>query len=569
MRTARLILCVSLVSFVASAASAQTTEANTPISQARLSELMAAAIQSARPATSETSYDLGIDEAVRLALEHNLDIAVERLNPQTFDFAVAAARAAYRPTLTSTVGDSSAVTLPTSQLVGGQRVENQSFTYNAGVAQALPWGGGSFAVAWNNRRLDSSNQFTLFNPQYNSTFTAAFVQPLLRGLRTDITRTLIRVTSLNRDISEIQLRATLTNTLASVKNGYWDLVYAIQAVDVAKQSLALAEKLIEDNKVRVEVGTLAPIDIVQAEAEAATRRQTLAQAEATWLTAELALKRLIVGGTDDPLWRARINPVDRPTYESQSVDMEGAVRRALEKRTDLAETKRTLEINDASVRLLRNQTLPAADLVGSYGLQGVGGTQFIRGSGLGSPILETIPGGFGDALSALTRRDFPSWNVQLQISYPIGQSSAEANYARAKLQVQQTQAQLRALELQVATEVTNAGLQVESNKKQLEAATAARALARKRLEAETSKFEVGMSTNFFVVQAQRDLSDAANAELRALADYRKSLVDFERVQEASLSNAGISVVSSGGSTNAPRASVGGGTGGGGTGGGNQ
>jgi outer membrane protein TolC len=538
------------------------------VTEQRLSELMAAALQSAQPAMSGSTYDLRIDEAVRLALEHNLDIAVERLNPQTFDLALAAVRAVFRPTLTSTIGESSAVTLPTSQLVGGQRVSNDTFTYNAGLAQALPWGGGSFAVAWNNRRLESSNQFTLFNPQYNSTFTASVVQPLLRGFGTDVTRTAIRVTSLNRDISEIQLRATLTNTVASVRNGYWDLVYAVQAVEVAKQSLSLADKLIEDNKVRVEVGTLAPIDVVQAEAEAATRRQALAQAEATWLTAELALKRLIVGGTDDPLWRARINPVDRPSFDPQSVDLETAVRNALEKRTDVAETKRTLEINDANVRLLRNQTLPAADLVGSYGMQGVGGTQFIRGSEIGSPIIDTIPGGFADALSVLAGRDFPSWTLQVQISYPIGQSSAEANYARARLQVQQTQAQLRALELQVATEVTNAGLQVESNRKQLDAAIAARGLAEKRLEAETSKFEVGMSTNFFVVQAQRDLADAANAELRALLDYRKSVVDFERVQEASLSNAGISVVSGSGASGnrvaTPSSSIGGGGGGGGS-----
>jgi outer membrane protein TolC len=422
-------------------------------------------------------------------------------------------------------------------------------------------------VTWNNRKLDSSNLFTLFNPQFNSTFTAAFVQPLLRGLFTDTTRTQIRVTALNRDISEIQLRATLTNTIASVRNSYWDLVYALQAVEVAKESLALAEKLIEDNRVRVEVGTLAPIDIVQAQAEAATRRQTLAQAEATWRTAELALKRLIVAGTSDPLWRSRLDPVDRPSYEAQVVDLQTAVKNALDKRTDVAETKRTLEINDANMKLLRNQTLPAADLVGSYGMQGVGGTRFVRGTGLGSPILETIPGGFGDALSALTARDFPSWNLQVQISYPIGESAAEANYARAKLQVQQTQAQLRALELQVATEVTNAGLQVESNLKRLEAAVAARELAQKRLEAETSKFDVGMSTNFFVVQAQRDLSDAANVELRALLDYRKSIVDFERLQEASISNAGITVISggsAGGTT--PRASTGGGggQGGGGT-----
>ena len=430
----------------------------------------------------------------------------------------------------------------------------------------LPWWGGNFSANWNNRRQESTSNFNTFNPQFNSTFSAVFTQPVLRGFRTDSTRTQLQVTSLNREVSEIQLRGTVTNTLANTRNAYWDLLYSVQAVEAAERSLALAEKLVEDNRTRVEIGTMAPIDIVQAEAEAATRRQTVASAEATWRTAELALKRLIVGGTDDPIWRAELNPVDRPTFSSEAVDIDAAVQNALEKRTDIAQNARTLEINDANLRLLQNLTLPSADVVASYGLQGIGGTRTLRG-GLGGDVSSSVPGGYADALQALAHRDYPNWNLQLQISYPIGQSAAQANYARAKIQVQQTQAQLRALELQVATEVTTAGVQVQSNLRRLEAATAARDLAQRRLEAESSKFEVGMSTNFFVVQAQRDLADSQNAELRALLDYRKSLVDFERVQETSLSRAGISItgVSGGGGATGATGRTGN-TGGGGTGG---
>ncbi len=163
--------------------------------------------------------------------------------------------------------------------------------------------------------------------------------------------------------------------------------------------------------------------------------------------------------------------------------------------------------------------------------QGIGGTSFRR-EGLGGSIIDTIPGGFNDAFGLLTDRDYPNWNVQFNISYNLFGSPADAQHARARVQRNQSQARLRALELQVATEVTNAALSVQSNLKRVEAAVAARELAEKRLEAEQSKFEVGMSTNFFVVQAQRDLRDAQNVELRALADYRKSLVVFERVQEA-------------------------------------
>jgi outer membrane protein len=506
---------------------------------------------------------LSLDEAVALALERNLDIAVERLNPRTFDLSLEALRANYRPTVTSAVSQGYLVDLPRNQLSGGNRVANDTTTVNAGASQLLPWGGSSAAVAWNNRRLDSTNAFNTFNPQYNSTFTLSFAQPILRNFITDNTRTQIKVTQLNRDISELDVRAVVTNTLADVRNAYWDLVFASEAVDVARRSLTLAHKLLEDNRVRVEVGTLAPIDIVQAEAEVATRRQALATIEAVARTAELSLKQLIVSGTDDPHWRAPLNPIDRPTNRVETIDVEAALRVALQKRTDLEQSRRTLQINDANLKLLRNQTLPAADLVASYGLQGIGGTQLIRDNDLGGRVTGQIPGGFADALDLIGRRDYPTWSVALLVSYPIGTSAAQANYARAKIAVQQTQAQMKQLELRIATEVTNTALQVGSNEKRVEAATAARELAQRRLEAETSKFEVGLSTNFFVVQAQRDLADAQNAELRALLDYRKSIVDFERVQETSLSSAGITVVTTGGTLNAPRAGGGGGGGGGG------
>jgi len=489
-----------------------------------------------------TAVDLKIEEAVARALERNLDIAVERLNPTTFDFSIAALEAVYKPALSSTFGQRSNVQLPTSQLVGASILDTDTTTFDAGLNQNLKWGGSSLSVGFRNSKIDSSNVFATRNPSYQSNLTAAIVQPLLRGFKTDTTRTALRVTAINQEISAIQLDTTINNTLANVRNAYWDLLFAQQAVRVAQSSLELAEKLITDNRARVEIGTMAPIDVVQSEAEAATRRQTLATAEATLLTAELALKRLIVSGTNDPLWSARINPVDRPSFSPEPIDLQGAITKAIADRTDIAQAKKTLESNDVTLRNLVNQTLPALDLAASYGLSGLGGTQFER-QGLGSSqITNTIPGGYFDALRNISGFDAPTWNLQLNLSYPLGTSAAEAGVARAKLQIQQTQAQLRALELQVATEVTTTALNVQSNLKRVDAGTAARELAQKRLEAENSKFEVGMSTNFLVVQAQRDLADAQITELRALLDYQKSRVDFERVQRTALARAGISVI---------------------------
>jgi len=499
---------------------------------------------------SSGALDLTLDEAVALALEHNLEIAVERLNPQTFDLQIAGVRALYRPVLTSTIGQNNVTQIPTTQLVGTQAVQNDQSTFNFGGAQLLPVGGGNLTVLFNNRRQDSTSSFNTFNPQYNSTFSALFVQPLLRNFRTDATRTQLRITGLNRDISELQLRATITNTLADVRSAYWDYVYTVDQLQVARRSLELARKLLEDNRIRVEVGTLAPIDVVQAEAEVASRLQEEAQGEAQARTAELALKRLIVGGADDPRWRAQLRPIDRPVFAPTPIDLDGALRRALDARLDLAQSRKQLQANDLSLRLLGNQRLPAADVSASYGLQGIGGARLIRDNTLGGQVVDTVPGGYTDALRLLRDRDFPQWNLALSLSYPIGASLADANYARAQITVRQTQAQIRALELQVATDVTTAALLVESNQKRVEAARAARELAQRRLEAETTKFEVGLSTNFFVVQAQRDLAQAENIELRTRLDYQKSLVDFDRVQATSLGSAGISVVTTGTGTRA-------------------
>ena len=503
---------------------------------------------------------LTLDEAVARSLERNLDIAVERLNPRTFDFSIAALNATYRPTFNSTVGSRSATSFTTSQTAGGDILVTDTFTGNTGLSQNVPWGGGSVAVNFNNNRIENSNLFATRNPTLNSNLNALYVQPLLRGFRTDSTRSQLVVTRLNQQISEITLRGTIVSTLASVRNAYWDLVYAIQAVEVAQRSLDLATKLVEDNRSRVEVGTMAPIDVVQAQAEEATRRQTLVQARANHRTAELVLKRLIVNGTEDPLWTASLNPVDRPSFTPAALDVETAVRRALGGRTDLEQSRRTLQANDATLKNLVDLTLPALDLTASYGLAGIGGIQFLRSGGLGGPIIGQTNTSYRGTLDTLLDRSAPTWNVALAFSYPIGTSAASANAARARLQQQQTIAQTKQLELQIATEVTNAALQVQATQERYQAATVARELAEKRLEAEQSKFEVGMSTNFFVVQAQRDLADAQNGELRALLDFRKAQVDFERVQDAPAARStGITAIT-GGAAGGTRTGATGGTG---------
>ena len=485
--------------------------------------------------------DLTLEDAIARALERNLDIAVQRLNPLVVDLNLAQALSAYSPTFDTSLSTNSSTSPSSTQLDGGQRVVSDRKVINTGITQAVAWGGGRYTVDFNNNRNASTNTFSSFNPSYRSSFQGSYTQPLLRGFRIDSTRQQIQVTRINRDIADIDLRQLLTNTVSSVQDAYWDLVYATGTLEVQRQALELAETLIRDNEARVEIGTMAPIEIVSARSEAAQRRQSLAQAEQNLATAELALKQLIVGGTADEYWAATLNPVDLPTLEVPPIDLEEAIRTALDERTDIARSRRQLAINNVNLSSLSNSRLPAVDLVGTYQLQGQGGTRFNR-TGLGGSVFQEIPGGIGDAFNQLYDVDFPTWNIQLNVSYPLGQSAADAQYARARIQVQQVQAQLRQLGLQVATEVTNAVLQIQGVARRIEASTAARELATEQLAAEQSKFAAGLQTNFFVVQAQRDLATAQDTELRAILDQQKALVEFDRVQRTSLSGAGISIV---------------------------
>ncbi|MDR1989114.1 MAG: TolC family protein, partial [Acidobacteriaceae bacterium] len=316
-----------------------------------------------------------------------------------------------------------------------------------------------------------------------------------------------------------------------------------QSVEVARQSVDLAEQLVKDNQTRVEVGTLAPIDVVQAQSQAATARQSLAQAEGTKRTTEIALKQLIVSGTQDSTWNASITPTDHPDFVSVEIDIPGAVRRALDTRTDLLQVRKNLQVNDVTMKYLHDLTLPQADVVASYGWQGRGGTTLERQPGtIGGAVTNTIPGGYLDALSTIGSRDYPTWNIALNVTYPLGTSAADANIARARVQQQQVEIQLKQIELQVATDITNAAIQVMSNAESVQAAQAATKLAQQQFEAEESKFEVGMSTNYLVVQAQRDLATAKNTELSAVLNYRRSQVEFERLQQTTLSSANITLV---------------------------
>jgi outer membrane protein len=481
---------------------------------------------------------LTADEAVRLAAENNLGIQIARYDPRIEDLSVLQARAGWTPTFNSSLQQNSQASPPNSFLSGAQGTLNtDQFTTTTDVQQVLPWGG-SYAIGWDSARSTSNNFFSNFNPQLRSSLALNYTQPLLRGFGIDNIRQQVLVSQVNRDIADVTLRQTLATTGRTVRNAYWDLAYAIASLEVQRQSLELAQESLRNTRSRVEIGTTPPIDIVEAEAEVATRQEAVILAEAQIGTAEDTLRGLIYNPSMPDFWTVRIEPSDLPPFVPMTVDVDASVRAALDRRTDLQQSRKSLESTDVSIRYLRNQTLPAVDARFDYGLSALGGTQFVRAPG-DSPL---TPGdvigesrrGFSSVLSSLLTNDFPTWTASLNISYPLGTSTQEANLARARLQHSQTQTQIRNQELQVAMQVREAARQVLANQQRVSTTRSSREFAERRLDAEQRKFAAGTSTSFFVFQAQRDLAQARNNELRAILDYNQSRVDLETVQDVPL-----------------------------------
>lgn len=532
---------VLLIAGTGNAALAQTTVVTQPTAGAQ---------QTAPFVTTGPRVDLSIEEAVARAREKNIDIGVARITPRLTDFTIAGLEASYRLNLTSSTNASKVSTPATNATQGvavGTNQNTNTIAWNGGLAQNLYRGGGNYSITWNNNRREQSSANAFRNPTFNSNFAFNATQPLMRGFKIDATRASLKTSRISQQNDEISLQATTSTTMANTRNAYWDLVFAIQAVEAAQNSLDISSKLVTDNQARVEIGTLAPIDIKSAEAEQANRRLTLVQAQATVRTAELALKRLIVSGTDDPLWASSINPVDRPAATPEPINVEAAVARALRERTDVQRSLNNLKISDINLQTQVDATKPQLNLTFNYGLSGLGGpfTPTVRDPITGQIQPQApVSSGYGDALRNIFGLDVPQFTFGLTFAYPLGRSAQEATVARSRLSLEQTQANLKALQLQIATDVANAALTVQSSLEAVQASKKARELAQERLNAMQSKFEVGMSTNYEVVQAQRDFLDAQNNELRNLLNYRKALVNFETVQ--TVGGGGVAAIGGGG-----------------------
>jgi outer membrane protein len=473
---------------------------------------------------------LSRDEAVRMAVENNPDLAVSRFDPAISATRVAEAESAFLPTVTSALQRNSA-TSPSSNLFTGDSSLNTDFwSGEAGVAQRLRWGGASYDVTFNTARTTTNSPITTFSPSITSSIQAIFSQPLLRDFETDPARAQLELSQRNREISDIVLRDRTLRTTSDAEAAYWNLVSALAAVGVQQRSLDLALELERTNRARVDVGQSPPLDLVAARAEVAQRRENLIVARTAARQAEDQLRTLVIDPKRADFWSVRLEPAERVPPVGALPDVDAAVRRALAERSDLLQVRKQQQNAETVVELARNQTLPDLRLQATYLTNGLGGSRLIREGGFPGTVSGIERTSFGSVLGQTFTADFPTWTVGFTLSYPVGNSAEEAALARARIERDQAAAQLRSAELAVVREVRDAAYRLEQNLQRIETAKLGRELAEQRLDAEQKRFEVGMSTSFLVIQAQRDLAVARNNELQAYLDYQLAVVNFDRTQ---------------------------------------
>jgi outer membrane protein TolC len=485
---------------------------------------------------------LTLEDSIVRALKNNLNLAVEVFNPELAGATLALAKEAFLPSLDLNYDNQNNQEPPYWFIQGAGTIKSKLSSYGASVVQRIPTGG-NVSVSLQGYKSDTNQAFQLINPRYGSTLRIDFTQPLLRDFGPKVARREILVSRNNLDISRSQLETTLMNTVYLVQEAYWNLVYAIENLNVKKQSLQLARDLLAKNKKEVEVGTLAPLEVLNAEATVAQREADILQAEALIRRGEDVLKSLINPSAEGDIRALRLVPTDKPALKPAAVSLDEALAQALERRPDIAANRTTILNSRIDLGVARNQLLPKLDLNLSYWSPGISGDRLIYLNN--DPFLGVIIGkekGSGsNAMRDATKFLYRNWTVGLTLSVPLADVVGRANYALARLELDQNLARLKNQEQEIFLEVGDAVRSVETDAKRVDAYRIARELAAKRLEAETKKLGVGLTTNYFVLQYQEELANARSMEIKALVDYSLSLARLERSVGSSLRTRNITV----------------------------
>src|SRR5580765_1709346 len=363
--------------------------------------LQQASAQAAAQLQSESVRRLSIDDAVTMALEQNLGIRIQRFDPQIQDTSVAQARSFWAPNLTTSFNRNSQTLQSTNTFTGsGASTLNQSF-FNQVIFNQTLRTGAQYSATWSNARTTTTNLSEIFVPRLGSGLNLQFSQPLMRNFEIDQIRQQVTNSKKSRELSDIQLGGVITGTLRAVKNAYWDLSYALANLKTQVQSLELSQQSLKDEQKRVEIGVRAPIDIVQAQAEVASNEERVIVAEAAIKAAQDNLRALILDPGTPDFWNVIFEPTDAASFAAQAIDVDAAVRNALDKRSDVRSAKNSLQQSDVNIKYYRNQVKPDVNANVSYITTAAGGVQLsqvdLAAAALGNSISRSVVSerGFG------------------------------------------------------------------------------------------------------------------------------------------------------------------------------
>jgi outer membrane protein len=458
---------------------------------------------------------LSLRDSILLALRNNLDIQVEVFNPQISEQALIGQKAVYDPSAFLEVTRSDNRAPNNSSFFSGGRAVSDLWDYNAGLRQKIPTGG-TYELRFNNEYFNAA---AVGPPTFNSRLALTLSQPILRNFGFEANETNIRIAANNQSISKEQLRLRVSNVVTLAQTSYFDLIFAIQNLEVARESLRLAHDLVTLNKARVRAGVAAPVEVTQAEAQEAARVQDVINGEKAVQDAGDSLKvvmNLPISGS----WSQEIQPTDAPTSAVSPINLDQSIQKALENRYEYKTAKLDIDNKDLSLRLNRNQLLPDLSLTGSL---------FSNGS-------DTT---YGGDISTMGSSHFLSYTVGVILTVPLGNRAAQSTYIQSKLTLDQAKTSLKNLELQIVQQVRAAVRTVEANAKRIDANRAARVLAEEQLRVEQRRLEAGVSTTFNVLQFQRDLSAAQANEIQSITDYNKSLAALDSTLGTVLEKNGI------------------------------
>ncbi|HEV2115018.1 MAG TPA: TolC family protein [Terriglobales bacterium] len=458
----------------------------------------------------------------------------------------------YDPVVTAGLSLEHLTTPTASPFQGALALKQNTSTANISYNQYFA-SGTNLNVGFNNQRQTTNSTFSELSPVLNTGFRATLTQHLLQGLSFNANRRLIRIAKNNREISDVAFRNQVIQTVSQIENIYWDLVSAYENVRVQESSLALAQKTLADNKKQVEIGTLAPIEIVRAESGVATANQSLITAQTNLQLQELLMKNAVTKNLSDPvLVTAHVVPTDTMTLPASEpvVPIQDLINDALAHRPELAQSRIDLTNREITRKSTANLLLPSVDLVGWYGGAALAGNTnllAICAPGQSSnrfciPASDVRPpSGLSDAFSTMFGYNNPDYGVGFNINIPIRNRSSQATQVRSELEYRQSQMLLQQLQNQIAIQVRNAQFTVQQNRAQVLAAQSAEELARQSLDAEQKKYALGASTTTLVLTAQRDLAQAQSNTVAALDNYEKSRVQLDLATGLTLTHNGITM----------------------------